>query len=184
MRRNDPAVRTWKVFRKHSPPQWWNKRGERGATLVEYALSLIFTLTLFLGIMGFGHALYAYHFVNNSAKEATRWAAVNGANCSYDSSCNGTAPMNSGPASASDINTYVMNHIPAGIDPTKVTTSACGTQGGAVCAVSTPTFCATTPNAPGCTVQVTVSYSYNFIFPLLPSGPIAMSSSSDMVIVH
>ena len=89
---------------------------QRGAALVEYAFTFIFSMTLFLGIMEFGHALYAYHFVNNAAKEATRWAAVNGANCNYDSSCNGTAPMNNGPAKSADVNTFVQNHIPPGIE--------------------------------------------------------------------
>ena len=42
---------------------------QRGAALVEYAFTFIFSMTLFLGIMEFGHALYAYHFVNNAAKE-------------------------------------------------------------------------------------------------------------------
>src|SRR6516164_2224996 len=157
---------------------------QRGAVLVEYAFTFIFFMVLFLGIMGFGHALYAYHYVNNAAKEAARWAAVNGANCSYDSSCNGVAPMNNGPATAADVNTYVQNNVPAGIDATQVTTSVCGVSGGTKCAASTPTLCITTVNAPGCTVQVTINYNFNFIFPLLPSGTIAMSSQSDMIIVH
>jgi Flp pilus assembly protein TadG len=166
-------------------------RGQRGAVLVEYAFTFIFSMTLFLGIMEFGHALYAYHFVNNAAKEATRWAAVNGANCNYDSSCNGTAPMNNGPAKSADVNTFVQNHIPPGIDTTKVTTTACGLADTGACAASTPKLCTTavgtqpaTANAPGCTVEVTVSYGFSFIFPLIPGGPIAMSSTSDMVIVH
>lgn len=164
---------------------------QRGAALVEYAFTFIFSVALFLGIMEFGHALYAYHFVNNAAKEATRWAAVNGANCSSDSSCNGTAPMNNGPAKLTDVSTYVQNHIPAGIDTTKVTTTACGLADTAACAASTPQVCTravgtqpATPNAPGCTVQVQVNYSFNFVFPLIPGSPISMSSTSDMIIVH
>lgn len=167
------------------------RKGERGAALVEYALTFIFSMSLFLGIMEFGHALYAYHFVNNAAKEATRWAAVNGANCSSDGSCNGTAPMNIGPAKLTDVNTYVQNHIPAGIDTTKVTTTACGLADTAACAASTPQVCTkavgtqpATPNAPGCTVQVQITYSFSFVFPLISSSPISMSSTSDMIIVH
>jgi len=166
-------------------------KGQSGAVLVEYAITFIFSMTLFLGIMGFGQALYAYHFVSNAAKEATRWASVNGANCNADNSCNGTSPMNNGPATATDVDTFVQNHIPAGVDATKVTTSACGVAGGAACASSSPAICTTavggqpaTPNAPGCTVQVTVNYSFSFIFPLLPSAPLALSSSSQMIIVH
>lgn len=167
------------------------RKRQRGAALVEYALTFIFSMALFLGIMEFGHALYAYHFVNNAAKEATRWATVNGANCSSDGSCNGTAPMSNGPATSIDVNTYVQNHIPAGIDATKVTTTACGLADTAACAASTPQVCTkavgtqpATPNAPGCTVQVQVTYSFSFVFPLIPGGPLSMSSTSDMIIVH
>ena len=178
-------------FSGSAPSRLRKRKRQRGAALVEYAFTFIFSMTLFLGIMEFGHALYAYHFVNNAAKEATRWAAVNGANCSSDSSCNGTTPMNNGPAKLADVNTYVQNYIPPGIDPTKVTTTACGLADTGACAASTPKFCTTavgtqpaTANAPGCAVEVTVSYSFSFIFPLLPGGPIAMSSTSDMIIVH
>lgn len=174
-----------------APSRLQGLKGQRGAALVEYAFTFILSIILFLGIMGFGQALYAYHFVSNAAKEATRWASVNGANCNSDSSCNGVAPMNNGPATATDVNAYVQNHIPPGIDAANVTTSVCGVAGGAACPASTPAFCTTavgtqpaTPNAPGCTVQVTVNYNYSFIFPLLPSAPLALSSSSTMIIVH
>jgi Flp pilus assembly protein TadG len=167
-------------------------KGQRGAALVEYAFTFIFSMTLFLGIMEFGHALYAYHFVNEAAKEASRWAAVNGANCSYDSSCNGVAPMNSGPASSSDVSTFVQSLVPAGIDASQVTTTACWPANSVACPATTgvPNFCIsgnaafTGANSPGCTVQVTVSYNFSFIFPLIPGGPIAMSSTSDMTVVH
>jgi Flp pilus assembly protein TadG len=168
-------------FSDSAPSRRRSHKRQRGAALVEYAFTFIFSMTLFLGIMEFGHALYAYHFVNNAAKEAARWAAVNGANCSYDSSCNGVAPMNSGPASATDISTYVQNHIPPGIDPAQVTTTATWTAnstGPAACGVTA------TANTPGCTVEVEVDYAFSFIFPLIPGGPITMSSTADMIIVH
>jgi Flp pilus assembly protein TadG len=182
---------------------------QRGTAMVEFAFIFIVLITLMFGIMGFGHMLYAYHFVNNEAKEATRWASVNGSNCGLDSSCNGAGYMNNGPASAANINTYVQNHVPPGIDPTKVTISACGVTGGAACATSTPQVCTTTvgtggaaigpiPNYPGCTVQVTVSYPFQFPFALLntvvptattTTAPctkpgICLSSTSDTIIAH
>jgi len=181
------------------------RTGENGTSLVEFALVFILLITIMFGVMGFGHALYVYHFVNNEGKEATRWAAVNGSTCGADGSCNGTGYMNNTPASATDVNTYVQNHIPPGIDPAKVTTSACGVKGGTACAASTPKVCTTavgtlpaTPNYPGCTVEVTVSYPFQFSFPLLNSvvpitstttapctAPgICMSSTSDMIVAH
>jgi len=179
--------------------QW---QRERGTGMVEFAFIFIVLITLIFGIMSFGHMVYAYHFINNEAKEATRWASVNGSTCNADASCNG-------PASAANVGTYVQHHTPLGIDPTKLVTTACGVAGGAACANSTPLVCTTTvgtgataigptPNYPGCTVQVTVSYPFQFPFALLntvvpvatqTTAPcttpgICLSSTSDTIIAH
>ena len=162
-----------------------SRRGERGATLVETAFVFsILLLPVVLGIMGFGHALYAYHFVSHASKTAARWAAVNGATCSNDGSCTYTTG-----AAISDIETYATNLLPPGMDS------------GSVVAVATfpiqaggPTTCATTANSTGCTVSVTVAYAYNFILPYAPvngttTAPCnkpgwCLSSTSEMVIIH
>jgi len=178
---------------------------ERGSALVEFAIIMILLLTLMFGVMGFGQALYAYHFLNNAAKEATRWAAVNGNACSTDNSCDGAGYMNNGPATQANVNTYVQNHVPPGIVAANVTITACGVSGGAACATSTPEICSkavgtlpATPNAPGCTVQVTVTYPFQFPFALLntiipvagnTTAPctkpgICLSSTSDLIIAH
>lgn len=182
-----------------------DRRKETGGAIVEYAFGVTIFLSLVFGIGGFGHALYAYHFVNNEAKEGARWASVNGYTCGADSSCNGTAPMNNGPASSTDVNTYVINHIPPGIDSTKITTSACGVSDTSACADSTPDICtqgvaitgvtgSPFPNYPSCTVKVQVAYALTFIFPLLPTNTtttapcqkpgFCISSTSEMVIAH
>jgi TadE-like protein len=176
---------------------------ERGGALVEYAFAIMIFISLVFGIGGFGQALYVYHFVNNIAKEATRWSAVNGYACDNvhgDNSCNGTVPMNNGPAQLADVDTYVKNHAPSGIDTTKIATSGCGIKGQTACADSTPQVCLTgnanfvAINYPGCTVQVKVAYALTFIFPLLPKSNtttapctkpgICIASQSEMVIVH
>jgi Flp pilus assembly protein TadG len=170
---------------------------QRGTTLVEFAFVIITFTTFLFGIVGFGHALYTYHFLNNAAKDATRWAAVNGSTCNSDSSCNGTAPMNNGTASATDIDTYVRSHVPTGINGA-VGASATATPL-AVNAVWTapsgsPPICTTVAKSPGCTVSVTVSYAFNFILPLLPTSTtvtapctaagLCLSARSTMVIAH
>jgi Flp pilus assembly protein TadG len=144
---------------------------ECGNSLVEYAIVLLLLFTMLFGICGFGHALYAYHFVSHAAKSATRWAAVNGSTCADDNSC-------ISPALEGAIRQYVTNMAPPGIntDPTVLKV--------------TPTWpsrigpCATVRNAPGCPVEVQVSYTFNFIFPLVSSAPLTVSSSSEMVIAH
>ena len=164
-------------------------RKESGATLVEMAFIVILLLTILYGIMGFGHALYAYHFVNNAAKEGARWASVNGSACTSDGSCGS-------PATQSTISTYVQGLVPTGITATNVVTTATWPP-----QANSPTICNAavgtqpkTQNYPGCTVQVNVAYAFNFIFPLLPTNTtptapctqpgLCMSSTSEMVIIH
>jgi len=144
----------------------------------------ILLLPVLLGIMGFGHALYAYHFVSHASKTAARWAAVNGATCSNDGSCTYTTG-----AAKSDIETYATNLLPPGMETGSVRAIAdFPPQTGG------PTACATTANSKGCTVSVTVAYAYNFILPYVPVNATTtapcnkpgwcLSSTSEMVIIH
>jgi Flp pilus assembly protein TadG len=163
----------------HAAAKFGQLKWEEGANLVEYGLSFLLFMTMLLGIVDFGRALYAYHFVSHAAKQATRWAAVNGSTCSNDSSCNGTNGMNSGAASASDVQTYVSNNVPLGIDSSQITTTASWPV-----QTGSPTVCSTTKNYPGCTVQVQVSYNFSFLFPFVQSSPWSLSSTSQMVVIH
>jgi Flp pilus assembly protein TadG len=169
---------------------------EEGTNLLEYGLVAILFMTLMFGLMGLGQMLYGYHFVGHAAKSAARWAAVNGATCgaptptcpSCDNSCNGTNLMNNGPASASDIATYVTNITPQGIDSTQVTVNSTWpvqTSSPTICSAGVTGVSATPiPNYPGCTVEVQVSYNFNWFFPLGNSSSVTMSSSSEMVVSH
>lgn len=157
-------------------------RKEQGAALVEYAFISIIFFTVVLATIDFGRALYAYHFVSHAAREGARWAAVNGFTCG--NSCNGTPPMNNGPASQTDVLNYVKNIAPAGIDSSNITVTACGVSGGPECADSTPRVCAGTPNDPTCVVGIQVGYKFNFLFPLVRNNSATLSSSSEMVISH
>jgi Flp pilus assembly protein TadG len=128
-------------------------------------------LTMLLGIAEFSRALYAYHYVSSTAREATRFAAVRGSTCTSDNSC--AKIVNS-----ADIQTFAQN-APLGIDGSQITATATWPV-----QVSSPTVCNTVPNSPGCTVQVTVSYTFNFLFPFVSKSSIAMTSTSQMVISH
>jgi Flp pilus assembly protein TadG len=146
----------------------WTERlaREEGSELVEYSVTIILLLTMLFGIAAFGQALYSYHFIAHAAREATRWASVNGATCATDCTK---------PAGQNEVQTYVDNMIPPGIDSSqlKVTASWPSTTG--ICAV---------PNAPGCPVEVQVTYTFHVAVPLVPIGPLALSSSSQMIITH
>jgi Flp pilus assembly protein TadG len=168
-------------------------RDERGAAIVEYALVFLIFSAIVFGILGMGQAMYAYHFVSHAAREGARYAAVRGFTCTSDNSCaaSNSASGVAGPATGADVQTYVRNMAPTGIDSTKVTATSCGVSGGTACANSTPTICtaavgtvAAQPNWPGCTTQVQVQYTYNFVVPLVHTGALTLTSSSDLIIVH
>ena len=174
-------------------------KGEQGASLLEYAFIAMLFMIMLLGIIDFGRALYAYHFVSHAAREATRWAAVNGYTCGpgttagtpFDGSCNGTAPMNNGPASSTDIQNYVTSLVPSGLDSSKVTTTPnWPTPPEPAICTTTPTtlgcncYVAATQNYPGCTVEVQVQYAFSFLYPFVHRGTLNLSSTSEMVIVH
>ncbi len=169
------------------------RRGERGASLVEYAFIVILFLSLLFGISAFGHALFVYHHLSNVAREATRYAAVRGYNCDKTPtgfpSCTAvnSASSTAGPTTLADVTAYVKSITPQSIDPNQLTVNACGVSGQPVCAASSavgPAVCTSdvfdgsTPpvllqpqqlNFPGCTVMVQVAYPYTFIFPLMPT---------------
>jgi Flp pilus assembly protein TadG len=144
---------------------------ERGATLVESAVVMTLLLTLLFGIIGFGHALYTYHFVCHVAREATRWASVRGSTC--------TVLAGGCPAAASDVQTFVANVSGMGLNAASITATTTWLPSPSS---SFAAPCSTTANAPGCVVQVQVVYQYKFLFPLLPSSTINMQSTSRMVI--
>jgi Flp pilus assembly protein TadG len=155
------------------------RNNQRGSTLVEFGLVAIILLSLLFGIIDFSRALYAYHFVANAAREATRFAIVRGGTCTGLSSC---------PADADAISTYVFQMAQAnGItqnssDIETVTTwnnppsSACNIKG------YSNGVDPQLPDNPGCVVQINVTLHFKFIFPLLPTGTYNMKSGSQMVI--
>jgi TadE-like protein len=145
------------------------EESERGSNLVEYGIVLALLLMMLFGLIDFGRALYAYHFVSEAAREGTRYAMVRGSRC--DIQLSGCVP----PPGYPDIQTYLKN-VPAGIDPAQLTvTPTWNPNGSANC--PGPQI-----DAPGCVVEVQVSYNFNFMLPFLPRSTVVMQSSSEMVI--
>lgn len=151
-------------------------KSEQGSSLVEYALMFLAFMMMIFGIAAAGAAAYAYHFVSHASREASRWAAVNGANCHLDSSCT-TA------AAPGDVHTFVINIVPAGIDSTQVNVATdWPATSGLPAGVTDP--CASSSKVPGCPVQVTVTYVFHFPVPLFPTTSYTLSSTSQMIIAH
>jgi Flp pilus assembly protein TadG len=153
-----------------------------GSTLVEYALVITLLMTMLLGIADFSRALYAYHFVSNAAREAARYAAVRGSTCGNDNSCTSanSASGTGGATTQADIQAFVQN-VPLGISAANVTATISWPP-----QANSPAACSnvSTENAPGCTVQVQVSYVFNFAFPFVSSTALTMNSTSQMIISH
>lgn len=142
---------------------------EHGSNFVEAALMLPVLLSMMFGIVGFGHALYTYHFVSNVAREATRWASVRGYTC--------TLLSGGCPAAATDVQAYVCSVSGMGLNSANITATTTW-----IAPPNSLAICTTHPNYPGCVVQVDVQYKYHFLFPLLPAPSLTMESASQMII--
>jgi hypothetical protein len=169
-------------------------KGESGDALVEYAIVFLLFMTMIMGTIDFGRALYTYHYLSNVTRDAARWAAVNGADCGPpplgDNSCNGQGYMDTRPATQADVQTFITNQTPPGIDTTKLTTTVTWPI-----STDSPAACATTQNSPGCTVKVQLSYAFSFVSPLVSrvipatacgknTANLCLNSTSEMIIAH
>ena len=123
----------------------------RGQALAEFAIGTFAFLLVLFATMDMSRALYAYNFVSEAARDATRYAAVHGKSSKQ-------------PASTSTIQTLVSNEA-LSLDPTALT----------VTTIWTP------DNSPGNTVKVQVSYTFKPIFPLLPSNIAVSSTSQMVI---
>ncbi len=158
-------------------------RDDRASELVEFALSAGVLLMAVFGIMDFSRTIYAYHFVTYAAQEGARYAIVRGAD--WKTSCSSSPPPNftltfDCIAADSDVQNYVRNLTPPGIDlnTVSVTTTWPGTTPGCTknCSV-----CATN-NSQSCFVKVHVSYPFSFILPFLPKSAISLAATSEKAI--
>jgi Flp pilus assembly protein TadG len=158
------------------------KHTQRGASMVEFAISASALLLIMFGILEFARVMYTYHTVSNAARLGSRWAMVRGAN-----SCNG--PIDHCSASATDIQNYVLSVVPM-VDASSTTLPNCSQQGLCVTASwsnsSDPsTDCSSGgSNAVGNLVCVTVSYPFNFAIPFVSTNALTLSSTSKMVIAN
>jgi Flp pilus assembly protein TadG len=150
---------------------------ESGSSLVEFGVSACLLLMVVFGIIDCSRAIYIDHFCAESAREATRYAMVRG----Y--TWNGTpcvsAASNNCLATVTDIVNYVTNSAPPGVSATNLTvrpTWTGKTPTGDICSSSSLN------TSPGCVINVSVNYSFNFVLPFLPKNTLVLSSSSAMAI--
>jgi hypothetical protein len=169
---------------------------EQGSTLLEFALVLTVLLTVLFGIMEFSRAMYAYHFLSNAAREATRYASVRGS--TFSIACASPPPVVFDClAGTSDIAAYVQSILAPGVYVKGSASASCASPSVGqlnVCAswpATSPSggagSCPATPSGgknPGCLVQVEVLYTYGFTLPFVSKdlSSITMSSTSETVI--
>ena len=150
------------------------RKEDRGNALVEFAVTIAVLLTVLFGIIDVGRALFAYDWVYNSARQATRWAMVRGAFCN-----NNGANLPGCPADKDTITNYVKNSDGTGLDISGIDTSQ----------VMVHSQCFATHNinpTPPCAVpgwiQVQVQYQFHFISPFMFQTPWTMTSTSERVV--
>ena len=151
--------------------------GERGDSLVEFAISAVLLLTVIFGIMDFARALYVYHFVSYAAQEGTRYAVVHGSE--FSGSCSTTSSW-SCDATSAEITSFVQSIAPPGITASSigVTTTWPGTLPNGTNPGST---CSTTKSVDGCLVKVEVSVPFSFVLSFLPKTSPTFTATSEGV---
>lgn len=147
---------------------------ERGASMVEFAISASALLLVMFGILEFGRVLYTYHTVSNAARLGSRYAIVRGANCTVLDNC----PH----VTSAQLQTWVQSQVPMVDSNTMTVTATWSTS------TNPNTDCSATDPAgndvPGHMVCVTVSYPFNFAVPFVSNTPLTLSSTSKMVIAN
>jgi len=149
---------------------------EEGATLVEMAITSMLILAALFGLIQAFWALYAYNYVDNASRQATRYAIVRGStykgtNCSSP----GWATCVAQGGNTGDVAQYVRTLAYPGIDTSQVTVTTTWPGGVGVCP-------AAPCNNPGNLVKVVVSYPYSFHIPFVRAASFTMASTSQMVI--
>ena len=148
-----------------------------GATLIEFALSSAILFSLLIGMMELSIAFFSYHYVNDAAREASRWAMVRGS-----ASCTNTSGLVDCDATGAQIQSFVRSLGYPSIVSSNTTANTVW------CAVSetqpaTWSSCsAAGSNAPGNEVQVTVIYQFPLSIPFVSKQTLSMQSTSAMVI--
>jgi len=150
-------------------------RSESGSALVEFGLAASIILCLFFAVIQFGYALYTYQFVNELARELTRYSIVRGSQCSGMPGCGFTT--------SAQLQTFAQSaYTFPGVDTTKLTVTAVWWTPSTAGINPTWSPCAGSCNAPGNMVQVTVTYPFWLSIPFWSATKLDVTSSSAMVI--
>lgn len=164
--------------------------GQRGQGLAEFALVFPIIMFLLVAVFDVGRAVYAYTSLTNAARQGARVAAVNQLYpADSDTSCAESMPVED--LSLGAIPTWSARACAAaaatslGLTPTSVTISYSTPEGTALTCPAGPAPAPASANSPfhvGCIANVTVTYTWSPITPIVAGfiGPITMTSTSQM----
>jgi hypothetical protein len=135
------------------------KRDQQGQALVEFALTILFIVLLFVGMLEIILLMYAYNTLADAAKEGVRYAIVHGTGntqCSGPGLPLGSPPVTCPDLSGANVQTVVTNFAGLSMQSgsTVVVDYNPNNANGALC------------NIPGCMVRVSVSKTYQPLFGL------------------
>ncbi|AFL90091.1 TadE-like protein [Terriglobus roseus DSM 18391] len=154
-------------------------RDNAGSGLLEFAFAIGVIMTVILGIVNGSLALYANHYVASAALEGARYAMVRGAG--WGGAACATPTSNSCTATSNSVKTFLLSIAPLGVraaNTTVVTTWPGTTAAGTAC------YTGNGINAAGCSVRVTVTYSFNLGLPVLPKNTLRFTAASTMPITQ
>lgn len=160
--------------------RWMNRRrllGCEGAALAEFAVSCIILIPIIFGFIETCLAFYAYNFVSDAAREATRYAIVRGS----DSCTNTPALRPCDITTSAPLQTYVQSLGYPGLNPSNLVVSVKFFKASTTQPTTWTTSCATC-NQPGNQVQVLVKYNFPIGIPFWKVTTISIGSVSSMVI--
>jgi Flp pilus assembly protein TadG len=165
-----------KFRRKIALAIWRTQRhaaDERGAAIIETALSLMVFLSFLFGIMEAGFALYTYNDLCEASREGARYAIVRGA--TWGTAC-ASYTSSDCTASPTQIQSYVQSIGFTGI--TVSTPVYTAFANGSTCPATGPC------NSWGNQVAITVTYNFPMTIPFIPTQTLALSSTSAMIIAQ
>ncbi|MGA2046941.1 MAG: TadE/TadG family type IV pilus assembly protein [Terracidiphilus sp.] len=145
-------------------------RSEAGGAALEFALTLPILLTLVFGFIEICMACYVHEMISEVARESTRYASVHGSTCLTGSGSTCTA-------TSSSVNAYALATGWPNIGGGTVVPNTTYPGGGV-------SACTAGSQAPGCPVQVQVTYIFRLSIPFIPATNLNLSSSSEMYIVQ
>jgi len=172
--RNDGTVKAAGLIARMAWRIWSD---ESGSELVEFALSIWVWIGMVFLILYGTYAIYAEHFADMAAHDATRYAIVRGSTWN-GTSCASTSSMEC-MATSTDIKNFVVARLAPGLlsDDLTVSTTWSGlTSAGTSCDTDYGS------NSPNCIVKVEVGYS--LMLPFASANKLTLTVAAEMTILQ